>query len=206
MSLNDVWKFIKKMSNEYQLLLLIALFVILVGIFWPRPMNFSAGVSAHLGNLRGSFSIEAFENSENSDKKTLVMFYAPWCGYCKKFMPAWDRFAEENKDREDVIITKINAEEFKDMAAKAGVESYPTLMYFSKGLANIDVNQVFDRAGDNGDQDVRKLNDFLASVAAVPDRRSDQAGPIDGSGPPVDLAGAPVQTPGAFIPSHFGMA
>lgn len=195
------------MSSEYQLLLLAALFVILVGIFWPRPMNFSAGVSAHLGNLKGSFSIEAFENNpEQSDKKAFVLFYAPWCGYCKKFMPAWDRFWEQHKDRTDVVITKINADEFQDMAKKAGVESYPTLLYFSKGLANIDVNQVFDRAGDNGEEDVRKLNEFLSTVAGTPDRRSNQAGAIDGSGPPVDLAGAPVQTPGAFIPNQFGMA
>lgn len=27
------------------------------------------------------------------EKPTFVLYYASWCPYCKKMMPAWDKFA-----------------------------------------------------------------------------------------------------------------
>ncbi len=193
----------QKLTSEYQLYYLVCVFVILIGIFWPRPVNISAGVSAHLGNLRGSFTLEAFDT--NSQQKTFALFYTPWCGYSKRFMPVWDKFARENK-QSDVNIVKINCDEFKDFAKKAGVSSYPTLKYFPLGLSNVDNNEVFKRSGDNGEGDSRLLNSFLKSISGVPDERTYQAGAIDGKGPPVDLAGAGVRTPDAYLGHTFGLA
>lgn len=199
-----MWKRLQKMSTEYQLFLLVCIFVVLVGIFWPRPTNFSAGVSAHLGNLRGSFNLEAFD--VDSRQKTFALFYAPWCGYCKRFMPVWDEFWRKNKDSTDVTITKIDCEKYKDFASKVGVSSYPTLKYFPQGLANLDVSQVFKRAGDNGDGDRSALDNFLKSVAGTPDKRTYQAGAVDGKGPPVNLAGAGVRTPDAYLGHAFDLS
>jgi len=168
-----------KLTKEYQLFFLLCAFVILVGIFWPRPTNFSTGISAHLGNLRGSFNLEAFDS--NSKEKTFALFYAPWCGYCKRFMPVWDKFWKENKDKTDVTITKINCDEFKDFAKEAGVSGYPTIKYFPKGLANLNLSEIFKRSGDNGDADMSSLNKFLKSVASKPSERTYQAGNVDGS-------------------------
>jgi len=200
----NLLKRFQKMKPEFQLLLLVGLFVILIGIFWPRPTNFSTGISAHLGNLRGSFQLEAFD--AKSQKKTFALFYAPWCGYCKRFMPVWDEFYRKNKDKTDVSIVKIDCDQYKDFARKAGVSGYPTLKYFPQGLANLDISQVFERAGDNGDADHAALDAFLRKVGGTPDRRTYQAGAVDGRGPPVNLAGNPVVNPNAFLGHSFDMA
>ena len=201
----DILNRFKKLRTEHQILIAVGIFIIIIGIFWPRPSNFSVGFSAHLGNLKGTVELEAFEDGPLpvTDKKTIALFYAPWCGYCKKFMPIWDKFWQANKDRSDVIITKINADKFTDMSKKAGVSGYPTLVYFSRGLANIDVNQVFDRAGDNGSADYDALQKFLNNVAPVPDKTSIQGGNVDGSGPPVDFAGAGLVSPGRYMQPTF---
>lgn len=197
--MDNVLKRFSKMKAEYQLLLLAGVFIILVGIFWPRPTNFSAGISAHLGNLRGSFNIEAFD--ANSKQKTFALFYAPWCGHCKRFMPVWDDFWKNNKGSTDVTITKVNCDENKEFAKKAGITSYPTLMYYPEGFSNMGIGQVF-----KGERTMPSLLNFLKSVAGTPDRRTYQAGAVDGKGAPVDLSGAPVVNPNAYLGHSFDMA
>ena len=91
------------------------------------------------------------------------------------------------------------------MAKRVGIEVSLAISE-AAGLANVDVNQLFKRKGDNGDGDMSALTSYLNKISGVPAERSNQAGTIDGSGPPVNMAGAGIVTPGAFLPQHFGEA
>mmetsp|Transcript_79249 Transcript_79249/g.164491 ORF Transcript_79249/g.164491 Transcript_79249/m.164491 type:complete len:482 (+) Transcript_79249:52-1497(+) len=73
-----------------------------------------------------------FDQHLKDNKKTLVEFYAPWCGHCKKLAPDYEKAASILQGQE-VSLAKIDATAEKDLAAKYGVKSFPTLTWFEDG-------------------------------------------------------------------------
>lgn len=62
--------------------------------------------------------------------KTIVDFYAEWCGPCKVAMPILEKFVADNPD---VKLIKINVDEHPDIASEFVVRSIPTIMLFEDG-------------------------------------------------------------------------
>ena len=60
-------------------------------------------------------------------EKTLVDFYANWCGPCKMIAP------ELEKVESNVKVIKVDVDEFEDLARTYGVMSIPTLVLFENG-------------------------------------------------------------------------
>ena len=66
----------------------------------------------------------------NSDKTTIIDFYADWCGPCKMMSPIIDEIAEEN---DNVKVGKLNVDEAQNIAVKYNVMSIPTIIIFKNG-------------------------------------------------------------------------
>ncbi|CDF32155.1 Protein disulfide-isomerase, PDIA-4 Endoplasmic reticulum lumen [Chondrus crispus] len=72
-----------------------------------------------------------FDDLVGKDELTLVKFYAPWCGHCKKMAGDFKEAATELKGK--AVLVDLDATVEKDLAQKYGIQGFPTLKLFSKG-------------------------------------------------------------------------
>ena len=70
------------------------------------------------------------EKVENSNNKSLVDFYADWCGPCKMMAPVVEELSDEISG---VAFYKVNVDECPDIAKKYGIMSIPTFIVFEDG-------------------------------------------------------------------------
>jgi thiol-disulfide isomerase/thioredoxin len=142
-------KNLAKMQPVRQLVLLAMIIVIILAVVQPlmsgQGLHAGLSVKANLGNLKGGFNVEGYENQ--SEPPVFAMFHVDWCGYCKKTLPGFNQFIEENgKLDKHLKIVKINCDENKDLAKQHGIQSYPTLRLYPKGLN--DMSSMVDFSGD----------------------------------------------------------
>ncbi len=76
---------------------------------------------------------EQLQQMMGGDKPVLVDFWAPWCGYCRRIGPAFEKIAEEYGDR--LVAAKVNIDEEAQLAQEAQVEVIPTLVLYKNGKA-----------------------------------------------------------------------
>ncbi|CAD2218125.1 protein disulfide-isomerase A6 [Angomonas deanei] len=93
---------------------------------------------------------KSFESHLNKGKDMFVLFYAPWCGHCKKLHPDYEKMAKE-LEKEDVVIAKIDATANDVDPSKYKVQGFPTIFFIPSGGAPVSYN------GDRSIDDMKKF-------------------------------------------------
>eukprot|EP00040_Diaphanoeca_grandis_P023494 m.127848 g.127848 ORF g.127848 m.127848 type:complete len:377 (-) comp29300_c0_seq2:134-1264(-) len=92
-----------------------------------------------------------FSNAVKNDW-SIVKFYAPWCGHCKKLEPVWKGLATAFEAEEKITVAKMDCTVHSDTCTEYEVRGYPTLTVFKGGkkMANYD-----------GKRDLESLTSYL---------------------------------------------
>lgn len=123
-------KDIKGMFTPKNLPRIIILLIILAVLFFVYTKFLKEGFETESSNL----------DDEVKSGTKLVLFYADWCGHCKKIKPVWDETAKE-VNVEEVKMIKVNCGEGTDedqrVMKKYSIDGYPTIIKFVNGKASM---------------------------------------------------------------------
>ena len=61
----------------------------------------------------------------------MVDFSAAWCGPCQAIAPVLEELVEASEGR--VVLIKVNVDESPALAARYGIRSIPTILFFKEG-------------------------------------------------------------------------
>ena len=110
----------------------------------------------------------AVEYSENNFKSEVekgphfVMFFAPWCGHCRKLAPAWEELAKvvNEEDPKVATVARVDCTFFAGLCAAQDVSGYPTLKFFKAGAEKEDGVKY------RGKRDVETMRKFIKDKLA----------------------------------------
>nr|CAD7589913.1 unnamed protein product [Timema genevievae] len=77
---------------------------------------------------------DSFDKVISEGNPVLVMFYAPWCGHCKKMKPAYSEAALKlHKDKSPSYLAAVDSTVNPRVTERYKIQAFPTLKLFNKG-------------------------------------------------------------------------
>jgi thioredoxin 1 len=125
------------------------------GLLFANPQQFYARVSAGgAGTPRPAGPLALSDASFSRDvlsaqTPVMVMFWAPWCGFCRQALPSLDEASRVFAGR--MIIAKLNTDDHREAASRYGIRGIPTFAFFKRGKV------VTQTSGWGGHEDFMRL-------------------------------------------------
>lgn len=80
-----------------------------------------------------NYNTKEFQKALAEGKTILVDYWAPWCTYCRRIGPAYEKIAEQYG--ETITVAKVNIDEEPLLAQQERIEVIPTLVLYKGGRA-----------------------------------------------------------------------
>ena len=91
----------------------------------PRSLDHGAFEATHLTEQNFDEALVATRGL------VMVDFWADWCGPCGAIAPVLEELVEASEGR--VTLMKVNVDENPGLAARYGIRSIPTIVFFKEG-------------------------------------------------------------------------
>ena len=79
-------------------------------------------------------SKQHFDEFMGMHEMAFVNFYAPWCMWCQRLHPTWEKFAEEVEDEEmPVGVANIDCVAHIDICRDQQIQAFPALRWYEEG-------------------------------------------------------------------------
>lgn len=78
-------------------------------------------------------SLRSFFGTARRRNAGFDRFYAPWCSYCRRIAPAYDKLAAQYEGR--VTLAKVNVDEEPGLSRQEEIEVLPTMVLYRGGRA-----------------------------------------------------------------------
>ena len=82
-----------------------------------------------LANINKDLYKEVIEEKKNA----VIEYWAPWCTYCRRIGPAYDKVGAEYGDK--LVVGKVNIDEEPQIAGLNDIEVIPTFIFYNDGHA-----------------------------------------------------------------------
>tara|TARA_Y100000389_G_C17244276_1_gene404768 strand:- start:144 stop:503 length:360 start_codon:yes stop_codon:yes gene_type:complete len=96
-----------------------------------------------------------FYKKQKAKKPLFVLYYAPWCGFCKRAKPEFDKI---NLPYVECRSVNCDSTFHKREVEQMGIDSYPTFYLFKDGNLNKNTATRYD-----GERSCKHMEEFLKS-------------------------------------------
>merc|ERR1719201_584849 len=111
---------------------------------------------------------KVFDSHLAANKHTMVEFYAPWCGHCKKLTPEYKKLGEAFADRDDIVIAKMDSTANDNPSED--ISGFPTLVFYPKGADKESSKERYE-----GARTFEALKKFIEKKVPAPAEKSEDA-------------------------------
>jgi thioredoxin 1 len=115
-------------------------------------MHCQRGENSHVATLTMT---SANHDEVVNDGIVFIDFWAEWCGPCRRFAPVFEQASQQHTD---ITFAKVDTEDQRELSARYGVTSIPTLVIYRDGIP------VF---GQPGAMPAAVLDDLASQVRAL---------------------------------------
>ncbi|XP_061364965.1 protein disulfide-isomerase 5-4-like [Gastrolobium bilobum] len=125
-------------------------------------------------SVEGSFSLttQNFDKYVHQFPITVVNFYAPWCSWCQRLKPSWEKAAKIIKERYDpemdgrILLAKVDCTQEGDLCRRQHIQGYPSIRIFRKGSDLRSDHGHHEHESYYGDRDTESLVKTMENLVA----------------------------------------